>query len=372
MRRAASAAISGVSGGDAGDDLGLEPHHVLREQRPVLREPAEPDVGEVVLRHDRQHAGQGLGRRRVDRQDLRVRVVGVAELRGRHAGHRHVGGVAAGAGDLLDAVGADVAWSRVPRCPSPSQVLPRMVMRSAHHPGSGRGSATFASAHRASGSYRAWGRPRWLSNRTRCSTRQRDGVDLGRRPSPRARAIGGRARATVRCGVNARASGGRRVGQPRLEAGGEWPPTRPRDRRGRPTTRGPSRPAGTDRARSAPGRTVASPPRSRAPPSVTGPTSSGADQPEEPDGDVAVRPRDPARRRERRRATASIAASTASCAASGDLDGHEQAPTGRLLPRHGLRPWSRRPGAGRPGGTGGRGRARPARPTGARARGRRG
>ena len=39
---------------------------------------------------------------------------------------------------------------------------------------------------------------------------------------------------------------------------------------------------------------------------------------------------------------------------------------------HRLRPWSRRPGAGRPAGTGGRGRGPPARPTDARVRGRRG
>ena len=36
---AASAAISGGERGDAGDDLALEPHDVLREQVPVLTKP---------------------------------------------------------------------------------------------------------------------------------------------------------------------------------------------------------------------------------------------------------------------------------------------------------------------------------------------
>ena len=67
--------------GDAGDDVALEAHRVLREQPPVLDHAAVEDVGHVLVRDDGEHAGQRARLRRVDPRDPRVRVVGVAELR---------------------------------------------------------------------------------------------------------------------------------------------------------------------------------------------------------------------------------------------------------------------------------------------------
>ena len=66
---------------DAGDDVALEAHGVLREQAPVLDHAAVEHVGHVLVRDDGEHAGQRARLRRVDPRDPRVRVVGVAELR---------------------------------------------------------------------------------------------------------------------------------------------------------------------------------------------------------------------------------------------------------------------------------------------------
>ena len=91
-------------GGDASDDLALEANDVLREQVAVLDEASEPHVGEVGLGHDRDDPGERPRPRGVDLQDLRVGVVGVAELGVGHAGEAEVGRVPAGPGDLLLAV----------------------------------------------------------------------------------------------------------------------------------------------------------------------------------------------------------------------------------------------------------------------------
>ena len=84
----------GLGGGGLGErghtrhDLALEPHDVLREQRAVLHETPEADVGQVVLRDHRDDAGQRARPRRVDAEDPRVGVVGVAERGVSHAGGR--------------------------------------------------------------------------------------------------------------------------------------------------------------------------------------------------------------------------------------------------------------------------------------------
>ena len=99
-----------VDGGHGGDDLALEAHHVVGEQRAVLHERAEPHVGHVGLREHGEHAGHRLrARRHVEPGDAGVGHVGVLELRGQRAGECEVGRVAAAAGHLVGAVGADEA-----------------------------------------------------------------------------------------------------------------------------------------------------------------------------------------------------------------------------------------------------------------------
>ena len=93
--------------GHACHDLSLEPHDVLGEQRSVLHEPPEPDVGQVLLRDHGDDPGQRSRPRGVDAEDPGVGVVGVAEPGVSHAGGREVGRVAPHAGHLLPAVGTD-------------------------------------------------------------------------------------------------------------------------------------------------------------------------------------------------------------------------------------------------------------------------
>ena len=87
--------------GDGGDDVALEAHVVPREQQAVLDEVAVQHVGDVLVGEDGEHARQRPRAGRVDREDPRVRVVGVAELRVELPGQAQVGRVPAGAGDLL-------------------------------------------------------------------------------------------------------------------------------------------------------------------------------------------------------------------------------------------------------------------------------
>jgi hypothetical protein len=86
-------------------DLALEADDVLGEQVTVLGEPAVADPGDVGVSDHGDHPGDRPGPRRVDPDDPGVRVVGVAERRVELAGDRKVGGVPAGAGDLLAPVG---------------------------------------------------------------------------------------------------------------------------------------------------------------------------------------------------------------------------------------------------------------------------
>ena len=90
--------------GDRRDDVALEAHVVPREQPPVLHEVAVEHVGDVLVGEDGEHTGQRPGAARVDGEDARVRVVRVAKLGVELPRQAQVGGVPAGAGDLLLAV----------------------------------------------------------------------------------------------------------------------------------------------------------------------------------------------------------------------------------------------------------------------------
>ena len=92
---------------DAGDDVALEADRVAGEQPPVLDHPAVEDVGDVLVRDDGEHTRERAGLRRVDADDARVGMVGVAERRVGLAREREVGRVAARAGHLLAPVRAD-------------------------------------------------------------------------------------------------------------------------------------------------------------------------------------------------------------------------------------------------------------------------
>ncbi len=81
--------------GDRRDDVALEAHVVAREQPAVLHEVAVQHVRDVFVRDDGKDARQRPRPARVDRDDPRVRVVGVAELRVQLAGQVQVGGVPA-------------------------------------------------------------------------------------------------------------------------------------------------------------------------------------------------------------------------------------------------------------------------------------
>jgi hypothetical protein len=94
-------------GGDRGDDLALVTDDVAGEQRTVLDEGAVADVGHVLVGHHAEDARQRARPGRVDRADAGVRMVGVAEARVQHPGHREVGGVAAEPRHLVLAVRPD-------------------------------------------------------------------------------------------------------------------------------------------------------------------------------------------------------------------------------------------------------------------------
>ncbi len=95
---------------DRGDDLALESHYFAGEQRAVLHERPEADVGHVVGGQHSHHAWDGAGSRDVELGDACMRNVGIAELGGEHAGQGEVGGVSPTAGHLVGPVGADETW----------------------------------------------------------------------------------------------------------------------------------------------------------------------------------------------------------------------------------------------------------------------
>ena len=95
--------------GDGGDDLAFEPDDVAGEERAVLDEPAVPHIGNIVGGQHGEHTGDLACRGHVQVGDPCAADVRVAELGGQHAGEGEVGGVAAAAGDLVGAVGADEA-----------------------------------------------------------------------------------------------------------------------------------------------------------------------------------------------------------------------------------------------------------------------
>ena len=70
---------------DRGDHLALESHDVAGEQRAVLHERPEANIGNVVGGQHGHHAGHGSRRRDVELGDAGVGDVGVAELGGEHA-----------------------------------------------------------------------------------------------------------------------------------------------------------------------------------------------------------------------------------------------------------------------------------------------
>ncbi len=99
---------------DGGDRMAVEQRLLARHRGPghVAGDPALGNLGEVVARHHRFHAGQRLGRRRVDRLDDRVRVRAPERPAVEHAGQEEVGAEPGLAGNLvepvmLDGVGAD-------------------------------------------------------------------------------------------------------------------------------------------------------------------------------------------------------------------------------------------------------------------------
>ena len=199
----------------------------------------------------------------------------------------------------------------------------------------------------------------------------------GSRANAEGNASAGSLRATVRWALNGRASGGNSRANA-LRTAAASPPIVPGSS---------SRPAHSTRARSVEGKAPS--PRTRV--SNAGVRSGDLGEllldPRDQSGDVDPRnarvtcqfsaaPIEPAGTP---RATAAIAASTASRSPRRDRDGGEQAlrlrlPSRRAIGRHGRRPGlrrcGRRPAATRPRGSGARGRAPPARPSDGRAPGR--
>ena len=94
---------------DPGHDVALEADGVAREEPPVLHHAAVEEVGDVLVRHDGDHARECARLRGVDPRDPRVRMVGVAERRVELAREREVGRVPARARHLLLPVGPDEA-----------------------------------------------------------------------------------------------------------------------------------------------------------------------------------------------------------------------------------------------------------------------
>ena len=93
--------------GDRRDDLALEAHDVAGKQGAVLDEPAVADIGDVVLREHREHAGEPAGPARVHAQHAGVGVIGIAEAGVQHPRPGQVGRVPAEPRDLVLAVLAD-------------------------------------------------------------------------------------------------------------------------------------------------------------------------------------------------------------------------------------------------------------------------
>ena len=94
-------------GSDAGDDVALPEHHLLGEQATIFGHPPVTHIRDVLVGDDGEHAGEGLGRGRVDPHDPGMWVVGIAECRMQLPGESQVGGVTARAGHLLLTVGTD-------------------------------------------------------------------------------------------------------------------------------------------------------------------------------------------------------------------------------------------------------------------------
>ena len=104
-------------GGDGGDGMAFVQrlaarHDVAGQIAEVHRTFADErlfvgDVREVLRGHDGEHARQRFRLRRVDRDDLRVRVRRAQDLAPQHAGGAGIGGEHRAAGDLVDAVGTD-------------------------------------------------------------------------------------------------------------------------------------------------------------------------------------------------------------------------------------------------------------------------
>src|SRR6185503_19189986 len=94
---------------DSGHDVTLEADGVAREEPPVLHHAAVEEVGDVLVRHDGDHARERARLGSVDPRNPRVRMVGVAERRVELAREREVGRVPARARHLLQPVGPDEA-----------------------------------------------------------------------------------------------------------------------------------------------------------------------------------------------------------------------------------------------------------------------
>jgi hypothetical protein len=89
-----------------GDALALVADDAVGEGGLVLDERAELRLRHVLLRVDREDAGDLLGLVGVDRRHPRIRVRAAQDLAEDHAGQLHVVGVGRLARDLLEAVGA--------------------------------------------------------------------------------------------------------------------------------------------------------------------------------------------------------------------------------------------------------------------------
>ena len=79
--------------------------HVAEVERRLSAEKHLRGIGrDVARRHHRLHAGQRLGRRRVDRHDARVRVRAAQHRAVQQAGQADIGAVGGAARDFVDAV----------------------------------------------------------------------------------------------------------------------------------------------------------------------------------------------------------------------------------------------------------------------------
>ena len=92
---------------DAGDDIALEAHGVLREEPAILDHAAVEHVRHVLVGHDGEHTGKRARLRHIDACDAGVRVVCVAELRYELPREHEIGRVEACPRHLLLAVRTD-------------------------------------------------------------------------------------------------------------------------------------------------------------------------------------------------------------------------------------------------------------------------